>query len=333
LSEAPWENLFELEREEMLSLKAGAMLLLLSFALNAAEACDGKKRAGAQNSNQAVNAGANVNGQPEKPVAVKDDLKILAEGQHSPLSNAFIYVARDAETYAALRKVAGNLPELNQDFFKSNLVLAAFLGERRTGGYGVRVTRAGAETIRVEELRPPKGAMTIQVITYPFAVVAVPVSNDGAIALDTGDAWRAMTRAYKVKDGEFTMTGGIAGRSEKFGITGSLGLMREGSLATFIFELQSKGGTKARALKGAASGLVQADGTMAISNLQAGTFVDPPADLLRANAQFAKDETSLSLTFESIPGIVNDGFNGRGSLNAAGPAPQKKKASTEEMPQ
>jgi hypothetical protein len=331
------ENLFEWEREEMLSLKAGALVLLLSFVLNGAGSCDGKRSGNAQNLNQSGNAGAPVTRPPEKPETgdMQNDLKQLAQGQHSPVSNAFIAVARDAETYNALRQLVTNLPELKQDFFKSNLVVAAFLGERRTGGYSVRLTRAGNGSIRVEEMRPAGDAITVQVLTYPFSVVAVPVSNQEAPAIEAGRAWQAMTRPYQVKGGEFTMSGGIAGRSEKFGITGRIGVMREGNLATLLFNLQSKGGAKPRTLSEAASGLVQSDGRLAVALLDAGSFVDPPADVLRAKGLLAENENKLSLTFESIPGQVRDGFNGNGTLNAeaSAPAPQRRRAATGDVPQ
>lgn len=320
----------------MLSLKAGLLALALSFALNGVDSCDGKKSV-AQNSNQSGNASATVNSQPEKPEdgAVKDDLKQLAQGQHSSISNAFIMVARDAETYGVLRKVVTNLPEPDKEFFVSNVVVAAFLGERRTGGYGVRFLRTQDGKIRVEETMPPKDSMSAQVITYPFSVVAVPVKSQESVALEPGNAWRAMTRPYRVSDGEFTMSGGITGRSEKFNITGSISVMREANLATFFFNLQSKGGAKQRALVDAASGLVQADERIMINKLGVGTFVDMPADAIRVTGLFDGNESKLSLTFESIPDVIADGYNGRGTLkaDAIAPAPKKKKPSSEDNPQ
>jgi protease stability complex PrcB-like protein len=315
----------------MLSMKALVLLLLLSFALNGAEACDGKKRGDVRNSNQSINAGATGNSQTEKPEAseVKDDLKPLAQGQHSSVSNAFIAVARDSQTYEALRKVANNLPELNQDFFQSNVVVAAFLGERGTGGYGVRLTRAASGSIRVEETAPPKGSMVTQVITNPFSAVAVPVANPGALSIDAGNAWQAMsTRTYWVKYGEFTMSGGIAGRKERFGIMGRLSVSREGSLATLYLELKSRDGKKQRTLRDVASGLVQSYKQITFPTLSPGSFVDQPADMLRANLYLSDNDRRLSLSFESIPSpFVRDGFNGEGALTAedSPPSPPKKK--------
>ncbi|MBD0371242.1 MAG: protease complex subunit PrcB family protein [Pyrinomonadaceae bacterium] len=320
----------------MLSVKAGLIaVLLVSFALNGASACDSQKKGEVKSANQQAKAGAQPNSNQQERVEAKGDLKRLAEGQHSPVSNAFIAVARDAETYGALRKLVSNLPEQSQDFFKSNLVVAAFLGERRTGGYSVRFSQAGNGALRVDENMPPKGSMTIQVITYPFAVVAVPISERESLALDVGRTWRSMIRNYQVKDGSFTMSGGIAGRSQTFGITGGIGVMREGELATFFFNLQSKDASKPREMKDIASGVVQASGQVKIPYLNAGSFVDMPADALRATGLFAENESKLSLNFESVPGRIADGFNGRGSLNAEAsmPAPRKNNSSAKDAPQ
>jgi hypothetical protein len=313
------------------------LLAVLSFSLSVPASCDAQKRGNVGNSNQPGRTGTSGNGQPGKPRddAAARDLQTLAQGQHSPVSNAFIYVARDAETYNALRRMVASLPEQNEEFFKSNQVVAAFLGERRSGGYGVRFTLDGNGALRVEESTPPKGSMTIQVITYPFTVAAVPVGNQEPLALEVGKAWQAMTRPFQVSQGEFTMSGGIAGRSQKFNITGSIGVMREGELATLLFNLQSKDGAKPRLLKEVASGVVQRDGRLSIARMSAGSFVDRPADALRAVGTFTENETSLLLKLESIPGRVADGFNGTGALNArtSSPAPAKNKTSREDVPQ
>src|ERR1700682_3518686 len=71
----------------------------------------------------------------EKEQPKPGEMKVLAEGYHSAIINSFVAVVRDAEAYAALVKLDGNLRKLDEDFFKSNAVIAAFLGERKTGGY------------------------------------------------------------------------------------------------------------------------------------------------------------------------------------------------------
>lgn len=314
----------------MLSLKAVVIVLLLSLASNGAGSCEAKKSGGNQNSNQSASQSVNVN-RPEQSGegAVSDELKTLSEGQQSAVSHAFVAVVRDAEAYAALGKMVSKLPDVDEDFFQSNAVVAAFLGERRTGGYSVRFNYNRDGRLRVEEKSPAKDAMTTQAITTPFSVIAVPLGSQQSLALDMGNAWSASVRHYRVTSGEFTMSGGIAGRSEQFGINGDIGVMREGNLATFIFNLQGKDVTKPRAWIDAASGLVKSDMSLRIEHLGVGSFVDRPADVLRATGLFTAKENRLSLTFDSIPGRIADGYNGGGNLQAeaTAPAPKRNKSS------
>src|SRR6266571_7832283 len=62
------------------------------------------------------------------------ELKALAEGFHSSITSPFVAVIRGEETYSSLMKLEPTLPKLGGDFFKSNVVIAAFLGQRNTGG-------------------------------------------------------------------------------------------------------------------------------------------------------------------------------------------------------
>lgn len=310
----------------MLNMKAAIVITALSFVLNGAGAlsCDAKKNNNARNVNQATNTSAPANTQTGGGGASTDasgNLKVLAQGQYGRVSNAFVAVARGAETYAALREIIKELPAVEQDFFKTNAVVAAFLGERRTGGYNLAIARAGDKSLRIQETTPPRDAMLTQALTYPYMVVAVPLENEESLALEMGQAWRGTARSYRVKEGEFTMTGGITGRSEKFRFAGDIAVLREGRLTTFVFNLQSSDGAKARALRDAASGLSQSDGGIVVGHLGAGSFVDPPADALRATGQL--NENNLSLAFDSIPGIVADGFKGSGKLTAEAAAKSK----------
>src|SRR5712692_7071017 len=58
--------------------------------------------------------------------AASVELRVLAEGFHSSIIHPFVAVVRDAQTYAALVKLDGNLPKLDADFFKTNTVIAAY---------------------------------------------------------------------------------------------------------------------------------------------------------------------------------------------------------------
>jgi hypothetical protein len=244
------------------------------------------------------------------------ELKVLAEGGQSGVEDAFVAVARDAETYAQLRELASRLPEMSADSFKTNAVVAAFLGRRNTGGYAVRMTRATDGVIHLAQSSPPKGSMVTQAITTPFKVVSVPVTDEQPLSLEMEGEWKTMTRLYRVSTGSITVTGGIAGSSEDFRLEGEIDIMRQGRLATLAFDLKGASGTKTRALKTVATGVVQPDGSISIARMTGGSLVSPPPTALRADGKFNDGEDNLTLTFESLPSNVADGYQGKGRLDA-----------------
>jgi hypothetical protein len=58
------------------------------------------------------------------------------------------------------------------------MVVGVFLGSRPTAGYGVEILRTigggGAFIVEYVETAPPPGAITAQVLTMPYHLVAVP---------------------------------------------------------------------------------------------------------------------------------------------------------------
>jgi PrcB C-terminal len=62
--------------------------------------------------------------------------------------------------------------------FSKEMVLGVFMGSRSTGGFAVEILGAeeagGALTVRYRETMPRPGAITAQVISSPYHLVAVP---------------------------------------------------------------------------------------------------------------------------------------------------------------
>ena len=241
------------------------------------------------------------------------ELKVLAEGFHSPVMNSFVAVARDSETYAILLKWDSNLPHLDEGFFKTNVIVAVFLGQRNTGGYKIQITREASGDIRIAEQAPGKGLMVPQMITSPFQVVSVPIAEPLLLSLDS--PWRAKLRAYQVTNGTFTMSGGFAGIREQFGFKGELRILREGDLVTFALGLLSSGLPKQRSLIGFVTGVIDREGHMTIAKMGADSFVNSPNGGLKATGQFA-GKNKLSLLFSPGPSMILDGYAGDGNLEA-----------------
>ncbi|HEY0348439.1 MAG TPA: protease complex subunit PrcB family protein, partial [Pyrinomonadaceae bacterium] len=212
------------------------------------------------------------------------DLKILAQGIHSRIQNAFVAVIRDAQTYAELRKAEPQLPKLDQEFFESSVAVAAFLGERNTGGYSVEITREGGG-ILVTEKKPGKSMMVTQMITFPFELVSVPAPGTSPIAVAYSDP-NSVKQSYDVTNGNFTNSGGLVGRIEEYGVEGKVDVIREGNLATFSFFLKNTGETNEHLLLESVTGLIRSGGEITIRKMSAWTLVSVPNSGLEAKGEF-----------------------------------------------
>jgi len=253
--------------------------------------------------------------------------KILAEGFHSSITNPFIAVIRDAVTYAELMKLDNTLPKLDAEFFNSHAVVAAYLGTRNTGGYsveirwgtGLSVGRTPAKpSMFIAEKAPAKGVMVPQMITSPFKIVSLEVNPRDNIMVASDSAWQQTMRRYRIASGTFKMSGGFAGTTERFRLTGDLRiLVREANLATFFISVFNPDpAKKQRALTDITTGAIDANGDLTINKLAAGSLVDGPNSGLKVSGAFSSGERKLSLVFNSLPSMVADGYQGEGTLEA-----------------
>src|SRR5712692_454382 len=241
------------------------------------------------------------------------DIKVLAEGFHSKITKPFVAVVRDTETYAALTKLDENLPKLDADFFTENVAIAAFLGERNTGGFSVEI-RANAIEISVLEKKPGKGVMVPEMITSPFQIAALKGSTNAAVRLNLDDAWRHRMQPFDVKSGRFRMSGGFAGTSEEFSPQGVLGVMREGKLATVWLRILISGTSKRRLLIETCTGLIDGENKIRINRMSADSFVDQPNSGLSGSATFSEEGRKLTINLISRPSLIADGYSGQGTI-------------------
>lgn len=309
----------------MLRMRASLIVLMLSVGMQGGGAggCGAKRDEAKRDEQPSQNSNAVVKPTPGRAEeTVNNDIKVLAEGPYGKITATFVAVARDAETYAALRELAGGLPQLSADFFRQNIVVAAFLGQRNSGGYSVQITRAADNRLRVSSTSPPKDSMTTQALTAPFKIISVAADDNRQFGIEIEASWMNAMRLFHVNSGEFTTGGGFAGRYEKLQLAGDIRVSRLGPLATFIFELKSTGSTKARLLQSAATGIVGAGGQIGSAVVDAGSLVDFPRSPLGVKGSFTENDGKLSLSFESLPSNVADGYGGQGRLEAAAARPQ-----------
>jgi hypothetical protein len=105
-------------------------------------------------------------------------MRTVARGDQSFIESERQVVARTAAEWSAVwQQHNPDQPVPPVDFAKE-MVVGVFLGSRNTAGFSVEVVSAtpeqGALVVRYRQVSPPPGAITAQVITMPFHLVAVP---------------------------------------------------------------------------------------------------------------------------------------------------------------
>jgi hypothetical protein len=251
----------------------------------------------------------------KKPVATPTAptaYKVLVEGQYSRIDIPFLLIARDAETYALIRTLVEGLPASSTIDFSKTAVVAAFAGQRNSGGWTVGIRPIPNKTV-IDLNRPPKGSMTTQAISYPFQVALVPVSETEPLSVDLTATWINRMSVYRVAKSDFESSGGIAGRIKKFSAEGTIGVLNFGEIVTYIFDLSGAGNDQAMKLTEVASGVARA-GNVELTRLEAATFADTPHPPLKVFG--TANGSKLSLIFESHPPTIADGFMVRGKLDA-----------------
>lgn len=244
--------------------------------------------------------------------SAKEDFKVLGQGSQSNVEKPFIFVARDAQTYAQLQKIVEGLPSANTINFEANAVVAAFAGTKSTGGYAVQITKT-SQTNMIDLLSPPKGSMNIQIITQPYKIVLIPISKDAALSLDSGANWANAMENFRVTSGNFESVGGIAGKRNSFAANGGVSMWTYGEYVTIFLNLRGMGNQKDRRLMEHASGAVK-NGKLEFSRLDAGNFIANPRPPFGVSGTISGK--NLFLNFSSQKAGVADGFTGSGKIGA-----------------
>jgi hypothetical protein len=285
--------------------------LLIFVSTGAQSDCDKPKNSTKKQTNKMDNSNKTM---PDEAVSTpeKSDLKMLAEGSNGKMEKPFIFVARIKESYAQLQTMTENLPSASEIDFNKSAVVAAFAGTKNTGGFSVAFDKIGDE-ISVKVISPPEGAMVTEALTMPYKVALVPVEEEASLTINLSENWKTAAQTYKVSSGEFSVSGGFTGRETKFEAQGTIEVLTSGDFVTLIFNLTGKGSDKK--LNEIASGNLKS-GKVDLTRLEAGNFLDRPHPPLIVSGTISAEK--LSLTFE--PGkrdyVVNDGFEGRGKLEA-----------------
>jgi len=104
--------------------------------------------------------------------------RTIEKGDHSSVEDAKqVLVRTDAEWAQLYRQHSVDKQAPKIDFSKE-MIVAVFMGSRPTAGFSTAIVTAmaanGALLVRYSEARPPAGAITAQVLTFPYHIAAIP---------------------------------------------------------------------------------------------------------------------------------------------------------------
>lgn len=114
-------------------------------------------------------------------------LKVRQEfkGQHSGFRKAAHLVVKDAKEWQRLWALCTAnqepKPPLPRVDFTKEMVLAALMGEQRTGGYAIEIVQVRQQkkqiVVTVRRQTPPKDALTTMALTQPYHLLVVERSD------------------------------------------------------------------------------------------------------------------------------------------------------------
>jgi hypothetical protein len=85
------------------------------------------------------------------------------------------------EVWGKMHRLRLSTPELPVIDFKKEMVIAVFMGERKTGGYEIEikkiVERENEIIVEVEERGPPPESLQTMALTQPYHLIVIPKSS------------------------------------------------------------------------------------------------------------------------------------------------------------
>lgn len=108
------------------------------------------------------------------------DIRTLDQGIQSRIQQAQQVIARTPDEWLALWQMHAAMRKPPAVDFQHEMVVGIFGGRHPTAGFWVEIVNAefrdGTLTITYRETSPPPGALTAQVLTSPYHIVAVPAA-------------------------------------------------------------------------------------------------------------------------------------------------------------
>jgi hypothetical protein len=240
--------------------------------------------------------------------------EFLAEGSYSKMDKPFIFVARDSETLKMIGSMIGEFEPVGEIDFKTYAVVAAFSGEKETGGYSVSIKMTDGKCV-IQDVAPVHGAIVTEALTKPFAVVKVKLEEEASMSVSAGETWTSGMERYEVVEGTFEYSGGFLGISRKFDLDGEIYAMRHGDLFSLVLSISEKSGVTNRRLFETVSGTLNEE-KPSIRRVEAAELYDRPHPPLVVTVKFEGGQLLLEMKPGKRDYVVSDGFEGKGTVTA-----------------
>jgi hypothetical protein len=117
--------------------------------------------------------------------------RTIEKGDQSNIDAPKQVVVRDAAEWRKLwQQHSPDRPMPAVDFSKESVV-AVFMGSRNTAGYNIAIVSTtdanGALIVKYKETTPPRGAITAQILTFPYHIVAIPKTSATQIKFEKAE--------------------------------------------------------------------------------------------------------------------------------------------------
>lgn len=128
-----------------------------------------------------------------EPSAKIENVRTIAKGAFSAIQEPTTLVVSNqvqwAELWTRHSKAIPTPPVPKIDFDKESVIFVS-LGRKNSGGYSIAVDsieqQEGGLVVHVSTKSPPRGSMSIQALTAPFDIVAVP-KLQGKVTFQTSE--------------------------------------------------------------------------------------------------------------------------------------------------
>jgi protease stability complex PrcB-like protein len=105
-------------------------------------------------------------------------LRVVDKGGQSGIGEPRQVVVRTADEWTKLWRVHGMDRALPKVDFTKETIVGVFMGSRPTAGFVIEIVGIadahGARVVRYKETMPSREAITAQILTSPFELVAIP---------------------------------------------------------------------------------------------------------------------------------------------------------------